>query len=315
VTTAIVQYTGTATARAKTWDSMSDADLRREAIKAANDRDTARLWSLTEAYLILHGRSGARVSPHTIDNYERGVRTLLEHWQGENILRPSRGAALRYVRELEDAGLAPGSIRIKLASARALYKALRWAGATDAAPFTDVKAPADPTPAEEKRQAYPEEAIGTLLEYASSRDRALVLLGAHGGLRIAEILGLRWSDVNLEAGSLRVREGKGRKSRTVRLSPSLAEALRDYQAYSSSETVMPYRSANRARQRMKRLCKLAGVQYLGMHALRHACGTKLYRISSDLRVAAKHLGHASTATTQIYAKMDTRATAAAVAQL
>lgn len=314
MTTDIVQYTGTATARAKTWANLSNADLRREAIKAANDRDTPRLWSLTEAYLILHGRSGARVSPHTIDNYERGVRTLLEHWQGENVLRPSRDAPLRYVRELEDAGLAPGSIRIKLASARALYKALRWAGATDAAPFTDVKAPADPTPAEEKRQAYPEEAIDGLLKFAGTRDKALVLLGAHGGLRIAEILGLKWEHVDLDSRILRVR-GKGRKRRTVHMSEALTQALRSYKELATKEFVMPYRSPNRARQRLERLCKLAGVQYLGMHALRHACGTKLYRISSDLRIAAKHLGHASTATTQIYAKMDTRATAAAVAQL
>jgi site-specific recombinase XerC len=314
MSTDIVQYTGTATARAKTWASLSDVDLRRDAIKAATERDSVRLWSLTEAFVVLHGRSGARVSPHTIDNYQRGVRTLLEHWQGENVLRPGRDAPLRYVRELEDEGLAPGSISVKLASARTLYKALRWAGATDAAPFADVKAPKDPTPAEEKRQAYADEAIEAMLKHASTLDRVLILLGAHGGLRIAEILGLRWTDLDLAAGTLKTR-GKGRKRRTVNLSPSLVEALSRLSERSASETVIPYRSGNRARQRLQRLCKLAGVKYLAIHSLRHSCGTQLYRISSDLRVAAAHLGHSSTETTQIYAKMDRSATATAVQQL
>lgn len=208
----------------------------------------ARLWTLTEAYIVLHGRSGAHVSPHTIENYERGTRKLLEHWQGENLLRPSGDAPLRFVRELEEEGLAPGSINVRLASARTLHKALRWAGATEAAPFADVKAPRDPTPAEEKRQAYSDEAIEELVKYASTPDRVLILLAAHGGLRISEILALKWTDVDLAGGTLKVSRGKGGKRRTVHLSAALAAVLEQYQAWSPTDTVYghmfdEYRSA------------------------------------------------------------------------
>lgn len=310
------QYTGSLIARANNWADLSDADLRREGTRAANERDAERLWSLTEAFLVLHNKSGSRVSPHTLSMYKTGVRQLLEAWSGQNLLRPARDAALQFVRHLEQRGLSSGSISARLSAARVLYRALRWAGVTDASPFADVKAPADPTPPEEKRRAYPEAHVHRLLESAGTVDRTLVLLAAHGGLRIAEALSLSWRDVNLTAGTLKVRQGKGRRDRTVHLSDALRGTLTALQAESDPDgPVLPYRTATRARQRLKRVCEQAGVPYLGVHSLRHSCGTRLYRITNDLRVAARHLGHSSTTTTAIYAKMDTRAYADAIRKL
>lgn len=313
MSTSIQRFEGTLEARVRTWAALSDGDLRRRAVTAATNRDLSELWGLTEAYLVLHGRSGAKVSEHTIDNYSRGIHTLLEHWHGENILRPARDAAREYVRRLEIEGLAPGSVRIKLASARVLYKALRWASATDAAPFLDVKAAKDGTAPEDKRQAYKEEEVQAMLARADELDAALVLLGGHGGLRIAEILALRWTDVNLTAGRLHVRSGKGRKERNVRTSTPLIDALQRLKATTAGEYVIRFRTGNRARQRIERLCELAGIEYKGIHSLRHYCGTRLYQATGDIRLPQKHLGHSSSTTTQIYAKMDTRALESSIA--
>jgi len=313
---ALQKYTGTLTARANNWANMSDETLKREATKAARDRDLTALWSLTEAFLVLHNKSGSHISKHTLSMYKTGVRQLLDAWSGQNLLRPARDAALQFVRHLEQRNLSSGSISARLSAARVLYRALRWAGATEASPFADVKAPADPTPPEEKRRAYPEAHVDRMLEVAGTVDRALVLLAAHGGLRVAEALSLTWRDVNLTAGTLKVRQGKGRRDRTVHLSDALRGTLTTLQAESDPEgPVLPYRTATRARQRLKRVCEQAGVPYLGLHSLRHYCGTRLYRITSDLRVAARHLGHSSTTTTAIYAKMDTRAYADAIRKL
>src|SRR5690625_4221094 len=196
MTAELQQYSGSLIARANAWANLSDSDLRRQATQAANERDAERLWSLTEAYLTLHNKSGSRVSPHTLSMYKTGVRQLLEAWSGQNLLRPARDAALQFVRHLEQRGLSSGSISARLSAARVLYRALRWAGVTDASPFADVKAPADPTPPEEKRRAYPEAHVHRMLESAGTVDRALVLLAAHGGLRVAEALSLTWRDVN-----------------------------------------------------------------------------------------------------------------------
>lgn len=323
MSTDIQKYEGTPAARASNWAAMSDEDLRREAIRAAGERNPVRLWELTEAYLVLHNPRGALISPHTLDNYRLGITDFLQQWEGENLLRPTRDAPLQYLRKLESSispatgrHLAPGTISVKLAAARALYRALRWAGATDLSPFADVRAPRDPTPLEEKREAYPEEDVIKLIEASTQPDRALVLLAAHGGLRIAEILSLTWGNVDMPAGTIRV-TGKGRKTRTVHMSSALTEALSELRGanHDPAGAVMPYRTGSRARQRLQDLCNRAGVAYLGVHSLRHSCGTRLYRMTGDLRIAARHLGHSSTTTTQIYAKMDTTKYSEAIAKL
>lgn len=311
---ALQRYEGTRAARAMNWANLTDEELRRAATLAARERDTAQLWELTEAYITL---SASRpVSPYTLRNYRQNIARLIRAWQGENLLRPSRHAAAKLMLELRERGLAPGTIQLQLASGRALYKALRWAGATDAAPFADVKSPHDPTPPEEKRAAYSEADITAMLEEADAQDRALILLGAHGGLRVSEALALEWEAVNLQAGTLKVATGKGGKARTITLSSGLRAALEAWRAESGSEgRVLPYRTATRARQRLQAVCHAAGVTYLGAHSLRHSCGTRLAAISGDLRVAARHLGHASTTTTQTYAKMNRAAYSEAIAQL
>ena len=60
--------------------------------------------------------------------------------------------------------------------------------------------------------------------------------------------------------------------------------------------------ADQVRYRLEQLCAKSGVTYLGVHALRHSCGTRIVRESGDLDRAARHLGHASIETTRVYAK-------------
>lgn len=305
MTADIVRYEGTGEARAQAWASMPDDDRKRRAAAAANTHDADELWSLAEAYLVSKGRKRGRVSPHTIRNYENGVRELVDAWQGENLLRPSRDAGDLYVMGLTAKGLASGTIRVKLAGARLLYKALRWTHATKAAPFADVALDRDPTDAAEKRKPYRGEAIDRLLTKANAVDRVIVLLGAHAGLRVSEIVALEWSDVDLEGEQLTVQSGKGGKLRVVRLSPTANKALRELRDLTEGESVFGFDTTQRARQRMKRLCERALVDYKGAHSLRHYCGTRLYQETGDLHTVAKHLGHSSIETAKIYAKWNT----------
>ncbi|CAA9256096.1 MAG: hypothetical protein AVDCRST_MAG93-1979 [uncultured Chloroflexia bacterium] len=101
---------------------------------------------MTEAHLTLHGSAGSRVSSHTLSAYRHAVGALLLDWQGENLLRPSRNAGVLWVRGLEGR-YKPATVRVYLSKAKALYAALRWSGASEAAPFADVKVAVDKTPA------------------------------------------------------------------------------------------------------------------------------------------------------------------------
>lgn len=315
---------------------LSEEGLKRHAVRAASERDEDALWELVEAHLTLRGASGIATSRHTLRAYRRGLHELVALWQGENLLRPSRDAGPLYVQRLragdrdevvqadapvgrrgrkpKPGPLAPATVSLRVAAARALYDALAWAGATDADPFRDVRIGRATTRPEDTQstRVYTEYELIELL--AASRDqqeRVILLLGAHGGLRVSEMLRLAWSDVDLRARELLVRGGKGGKTAVVALSPKLTEALWTYQRAMEARgrprpQVLELRSQYGVFQRLRRLCERAEVTFRGVHALRHSAGTRLYRQTGDLGQVQDHLRHATLDMARRYAKADRR---------
>lgn len=310
--------------------------LRRFAVEAAGSRDVERLWRLTEAHLTLHGASGVGTSKHTLRAYRRGLVELVGLWAGESLLRPSRDAGALYVQRLRAGDrepvlayaegarrgrrpkrgpLAPATVELRLAAARALYDALRWAGATEADPFHDVRTGRDTTREEDVAglKVYTEFELIELLGRAEEpEDRVIVLLGAHAGLRVSEMLALRWEDIDLGGRELLVRAGKGNKTALVQLTPRLAAELRAWrrlvlaQGRSEDDRVLRLRSQYGVYRRLRALCLRSEVRFKGVHALRHAAGTKLYRQTGDLGQVQDHLRHATLDMARRYARSDRR---------
>jgi integrase len=209
----------------------------RFAVEAAGERDVEKLWRLVEAHLTLHGASGVGTSVHTLRAYRRGVVELLTLWAGESLLRPARDAGALYVQRLragdrepvhaeaepgkrgahpKKGPLAPATVELRLAAARALYDALRWAGATEADPFRDVRTGRDVDREEDVAglKVYTEYELIELLGRAEEpEDRVLVLLGAHAGLRVSEMLALRWDEVDVGGRELLVKGRQGEQDR------------------------------------------------------------------------------------------------------
>jgi integrase len=303
--------------RALAWANLAPAARRRAAMEAAQLHDTAGLTDLLHGYMLVKSRAKSAVSAATLKCYALGVKQLCAAWTQENVLHPTQDAGDRYIGDLA-AYLAPASCDVRLRAARALYRALHWARATEADPFADVKAPANHTPKHERRRPYADADIEALVTWATPAMRALVLLCAHGGLRISEALALTWFDIDLSRKTLRVRRGKGGAGRTVHLSESLATALADVAGvhYHGPVLMSAYNHAFKdptvPRAALKALCAKAGVPYLGFHALRHSAGTRLMRESGNLQLVAAHLGHANVATSAIYAKWSNTQLQAAV---
>ena len=291
--------------RTRSLATLNDEELRRFAMEAARDRDAEALWSLTEAHLILHGSSGSKVSPNTLESYKRYVKLFVDDWAGENLLRPSRNAGVLWVRGLE-ARHKPATVRVKLAAAKALYAALRWSGATEAAPFADVKPARDKTPAWEKQEAYTRVEVDWLMRCAEGANLLIVLLGAHAGLRVSEMTALEWEDLDLGSALLKVRKGKGDKAGTIYLSPSLVEALEAVLLEERHGFVLPCRSRQTVSQRLEGLCRRARVKFKGVHALRHAAGTRLRAEQQDLALVADHLRQSTLETARGYAKRENK---------
>nr|WP_256488169.1 tyrosine-type recombinase/integrase [Deinococcus sp. HSC-46F16] len=291
---------------------LSDQALRVRAVEAASTYDAETLVQVTLAYMTAASRKGARSSPKTLEAYALAVREFVRWAQdsGVMLLRPGRRDGGRYVAHLQlrpsrgrgrTGGLAPATVAQYVAGARALYRALRWAGATEAQPFEDAHVPPDPTPGIVKNPPYQRE-IDAVLGHCEPRLAALLLLCAHGGLRVGEALGLRAGDVG--ASSVTVR-GKGGKVRRVPLGRRTRAALDGLPPVSAGGALFDWTYAQAA-YRLRRAFREAGHGHAwrGFHAARKHSGTRLYRATRDFTRVGLFLGHSSVDTTRRYVAVE-----------
>ncbi len=310
----LVQYRGDLLAQSREWTNLHDDELKRRAVRAAVEQDIQVLVSLTTAYLAHQGGSGVLTSPRTVEAYALGARQFLEYStaQAVNLLRPGRHDAQNYINHMLAAGRQPAGVQLKVAAASCFYRALRWAGATDADPFRDAKVPKDHTPGIVKRPPYTEDELADVLEHADVQAKFLLFVTAHAGLRISEALALAWDDVDESAKRIHVRSGKGRKGRMVAMSSSLSRAARVYRGTygpggvehtdgkrtTASTQVFRYASVMTARYHVEKAFKLAAVPFRGFHPGRKYAGTRLLQQIKDFGRVAAHLGHESVDTTR-----------------
>ncbi len=306
----IQPFTTDRLSQARTFAGLTDEALRVQAVTAARDKEFESLWNLTLAYLTSDTSAGVKMSPHTLRAYCKGVEVLIEHASANawNLLRPGRREPGLYVAALSASGLKPATVMARIAAASALYRALRWAGATDADPFADVKRPKDRTKGIVKNPPYKQGFVQAMLNEADTQERVLLLLLAHAGLRIAEALALTWGDLDLASRRLRVQHGKGDKARVVPLSARLREALTDWQKERparADERVLVLRAYSSAYERLQKLALKAGVahEFRGFHAGRKYAGTQLYAATKDFTRVAGFLGHEQVDTTRRYVEV------------
>ena len=143
------------------------------------------------------------------------------------------------------------------------------------------------------------------------RNRRVIFLMLYAGLRLAEVTALRWADVDLDAGVLVVRQGKGGKDRAIPIHPMLTVELRrmgigapeqavagrtNGQAYTDPQALAHIFERAIPRQAAKLGFKLR----FSAHQLRHTFATEMLRNGADLPSIQGLLGHASLETTQCY---------------
>jgi site-specific recombinase XerD len=150
------------------------------------------------------------------------------------------------------------------------------------------------------------------------RDRAVVMLSAHLGLRNGEIRHLLLDDLDWRHGILRVNESKGGKSREMPLPAPVGEVLAEYIRYgrpcsTRREVFLRHRApggvlgtTTGVSNIIQRLAKRAGVALPrnGQNVLRHSLATHLVNREVSIKAICDLLGHASIDTTAIYTLVD-----------
>jgi integrase len=131
------------------------------------------------------------------------------------------------------------------------------------------------------------------------RDACMVLIGYRHGLRVSELVGLKWDQVDLKTGHLHVRRAKGGVPSTHPMQGDELRALRQLRRewpdggghVFSSERGGPM-SADGVRKMVTRTGEEAGLPFpVHPHMLRHACGFKLANDGHDTRALQLWLGH------------------------
>lgn len=151
--------------------------------------------------------------------------------------------------------------------------------------------------------------------------RVMVTLAMCLGLRVSEILGLRWEDVDLEKRSLQVRRsvvgGHAEATKTessedeLPLHPELVEVLREWREaelpvsgwlFGNLDTGMPYHADTMRQRHLNRAAAQIGLPKLGWHAFRHTYRARLAELGLPLEVQQKLMRHASIEMTTKYGR-------------
>ncbi len=146
---------------------------------------------------------------------------------------------------------------------------------------------------------------------AALRDRAIIETLYSSGLRVGELVGLNWRDIDEEIGMVTVRGGKGGKDRVVPIGEPAIEALGAWRrampiAWSPDGPVITNlrggRLTTRSVEKMvaNRMVRAGLVSTITPHGLRHCFATHMLGNGADLRSIQEMLGHASLTTTQRY---------------
>lgn len=269
------------------------------------------------AYLEYEKRS----SPHTVEAYERDLVQLEEFielsFEQKDLTLVSHRELRAWVIDLVEQGLSTTSVNRKIATLRSYYKFLLRNGKIEQDPTYKLKSLKNPKKLPEFLQ---EKSIASVLEesvyednFQGRRDRIVMEFLYLTGVRLSELIGLRWSDIDLIQDQVKVL-GKRKKERIIPITKGLKQNIISYQKV--FEETFPkagqshYFIVNNSGKKSYPMMVYRIVrQYLDLfaqtskrspHVLRHTFATHLLNKGADLNAVKDLLGHANLAATQVY---------------
>jgi integrase len=307
--------------RAEAWEKL---------VKAMAEQDNGLVFDAgkltTGLYLTswLNDSVKDSVKPVTFDSYERLVRVHLIPALGRVRLKALTPPHIRRLyREKLDSGLSPRTVQYMHAI---LQRALKAAVNDGLIPRNPCAAVDPPQVRRKEIRPLDRDQVRTLFEAtACDRLEALYIVAVHCGLRQGELLGLKWEDIDLEAGTLSVRRtlsnGKftppktAKSRRSVNLTPTAIEALkrhcerqaqemmkadtlyRDQGIVFASQVGTPLSRHNLTRSFKALLRRAELPESTRFHDLRHTCATLLLGKGFNGKFVQELLGHATIAIT------------------
>lgn len=266
---------------------------------------------------LTHLAAERRLSEHTVANYRRDLASLQTLAQGKALQTLESAEIRHFVAKLHGQGLSASSLARRLSAWRGFYRFACKRLDFPRNPCSDLRPP-------KSRRALPDvlspDSCAQLLNRAADggleiRDKAMFELFYTAGLRLAELVGIDLSALDLAGGEASV-TGKGGKTRLVPVGEKAQQAIAEWlavraqiaKAHEPAIFVSRHGSRLTSRQVALRLDRWARKASLPVHVhphmLRHSFATHLLQSSGDLRAVQEMLGHANISTTQVYTHLD-----------
>lgn len=259
------------------------------------------------------------LSRNSLDSYRRDLRIFSE-WLAKSrqssLLDARHSDLLEYLAQRFQDDIKPRSAARLLSSLKRFYRFLYREGRIKSDPTLQIDAPRLPR---SLPGSLTEEDVRALIAAPDVRtprglrDRAMLETLYASGLRVTELVSLEFSQLNQDAGVLRVL-GKGAKERLVPVGEEALDWIRHYlrdgravllAGRNCDALFVTARGHGMTRQAfwnlIKRYAASSGIRKkVSPHTLRHAFATHLLNHGADLRVVQMLLGHSDISTTQIY---------------
>lgn len=263
-------------------------------------------------------------SPGTATFYKDALKAIVPKLPGKTVDDP-RIADVEQFRAARLKGASPRTVAIEIS---ALKRMLEWAVEREMITDNPIKRVKNGKQTRTKpRRALTTDEVQKLLDTSPEIYRRVWQTFLCTGLRRGELVELRWSDVDLDARTIRVRAEtvKTRKGRKMPIPQELAAMLADMKAERDPDAGDPVFVNEAGRpwrcnllKRLKRCIKAAKINPTGvdLHSMRYTYGTLLYHSGVDIKTLQVLLGHSTIRVTMdIYVREDANVKTKAVERL
>jgi integrase/recombinase XerC len=252
-----------------------------------------------------------RLSSHTITSYSTDLEQFTAFVNPIELQQVQAMDVRKWLISLSDDSIQNRSINRKLATLRTFFKYLLRTGKITENPMASIRMVKT---TKKIPQFVRESEMENLVEnriiatnFSEARDELILFLLYGTGIRLAELISLQNSQVNLAAKTIRV-IGKRNKERMIPIPTFLVELLQTYRQFCPFENAHllltdkgePLYPMFVQRLVKKNLGEYSQLEKLSPHVLRHTYATHLLNRGADLNAIKELLGHANLAATQVY---------------
>jgi len=141
--------------------------------------------------------------------------------------------------------------------------------------------------------------------------RLIIQIGYSAGLRISEIINLKWPDIDFDRNLIHLKSAKGKKDRIVMLSLKVKEGLMNLTLDKKGYVFLTNRDGKYTQRTIQKIIENASLKAgirksISPHTLRHSFATHLLENGTDIRYIRDLLGHSDISTTLIYTKVSNK---------